>query len=117
MLIWEEPPPKTSRRKPQPPGQYAEMRTELLARQGEWALLRTGEPRPLTALAHRIRTGKAVQFRPSGAFEAEAGPRDNGTWGLWARYVGGQLYPRPHGDPELPFYSKEEWEAHNYEGG
>lgn len=55
---------------------------------GEWAVIREPETAVAAyALAHQIRTGRSVNFRPAGSFEAR-GCNIDGNPRVYARYVG-----------------------------
>ncbi len=56
------------------PGQWAEVPVSLGARHAR-------------SLAYSIKNGKAKSFRPAGAFEGISRVKEDGTVGVWVRYV------------------------------
>jgi hypothetical protein len=83
-LKWENPPVKTSGRKPN--ADYDALAEVLRANPKEWLLI--GENMPVSTGTH-INTGRLASFRPAGHFEATIRGNVNGiAQKVWARYVG-----------------------------
>ncbi len=60
--------------------------TSLKERKGEWAKLDGDTTSP--GLAYHIKKGQLKDFRPAGAFEARSTKNEDGTYDIFARYVG-----------------------------
>lgn len=86
-IEWAEPPTA-----PNEPGRWTAVADELRANPGRWAKIKVDASD--TTLAHRIKHGAVVGFRPAGAFEARSvswasdGKR---RFDIYARYVGEQV--------------------------
>ncbi|MFC4512166.1 hypothetical protein [Streptomyces ehimensis] len=69
---------------------------ELRRRTGEWACIADNEDANRASnLAHRIRNGQLVAFRPSGSFEATSRTVGDGSTCVYARHIGAQHSGEP----------------------
>jgi hypothetical protein len=86
-MEWEEPGPA---RRSATTRDHAAITAELKSKPGEWAVIDKGLKRDAAGmLAHHIRRGMLVAYRPAGTYEA-ASRADGATHRVHARYVGGR---------------------------
>lgn len=103
-MKWEDPPAKKLTRYTSKKNAYEDEAEELRARPGAWAVLvefplpadRKGKDHNQgRAVAHNIRSGKYVKFRPAGSFEAISNIAINDAGKevvrVHARYTGGNV--------------------------
>jgi hypothetical protein len=74
-------------------GRHGQIAGTLVARRGEWALIRRyGSAASAGSVARAIRTGRIAAYAPTGAFEATARTITEGDTvehRVYARYIGG----------------------------
>lgn len=86
--VWETPP---SARKPRT--DWSKTADQLREKPGDW--LRIQENSKSAGLTFHIKTGRLKAFRPSGEFQARSTKNTDGTYNIYARFVGedASLYP------------------------
>jgi len=90
-LTWEQPP--SSSHGPGSAGMGVQQRLarEIAERPGEWALMLTGVGVDVANSAgRRLRRGVIEPENPYGKFEAVTRKQDDGTYNLWAKFIGGE---------------------------
>jgi hypothetical protein len=75
-IVWKEPPPKVSRSK------WAELLAPLKERPGEWAMVKTGEPKRISGLRQRLAKAQSIR----GQFELRSHTVSDELAELYARY-------------------------------
>lgn len=90
IIRWEDPPP--SRSKPadrQRGSRYDRVATALQCKPGRSAVVFVGIPGTASSIAAMIRTGRVSCFGPPGDFNACTRAQEDGTYAVYAWYVGG----------------------------
>ena len=65
---------------------WSEVADQLADDLGNWYRIAEGQKH--YQLITRINKGQNTAFRPAGAFEAVGRKTDDGTYSIWARYIG-----------------------------
>jgi hypothetical protein len=84
-VTWEDPPPARSRKSVR---DWHAVAATLRTRPSEWALV--VEKSRQNSTAHFITHGRIAAFRPEGMFQGRSAKNDDGTFRIFARYVGEQ---------------------------